>query len=265
MVVEYNNVDGRDDEAYRHWLEANPRGFVLNATRNQGGHLMLHRAHCHHIKDAVQGPNSNHYTHGTVKVCSTERMDIAHWTTERTRSGVSAPAIEYCKTCDAGEPSSVVNKKTLEGIERVELWFAQQNEFDPENEKDARDRVIAEIVRRRGQAPFRRKLLKAYGYRCAITEYETVDALEAAHIRPYFGPSTNVISNGLLLRSDIHTLLDLGLISIDDEFRVMVSARVTDAEYRMFCGREIRLPNQRESWPSKAALAWHRKEVFAQA
>lgn len=32
--------------------------------------------------------------------------------------------------------------------------------------------------------------------------------LEAAHVTPYLGPETNDITNGLLLRADLHTLLD---------------------------------------------------------
>ena len=33
----------------------------------------------------------------------------------------------------------------------------------------------------------------------------------------YRGPDSNVVSNGLLLRSDIHTLYDLDLIAIDPD------------------------------------------------
>lgn len=89
--------------------------------------------------------------------------------------------------------------------------------FDPKDSKDQRVRAIAEVVRRRGQAKFRKRLLDAYSNTCAVTGCDAVEALEAAHITPYLGEETNHPQNGLLLRADIHSLFDLGLISIDPE------------------------------------------------
>ena len=83
------------------------------------------------------------------------------------------------------------------------------------NHEDGRSRTIATVVRRRGQPEFRRALIEAYGGRCAISECDAEAALEACHIRPYMGPKTNALSNGLLLRADLHTLFDLGLLAID--------------------------------------------------
>ena len=78
------------------------------------------------------------------------------------------------------------------------------------------DRVQRSIIQRRGQPSFRRGLLKAYGYRCQVTQYAGEPALEAAHIYPYSegGEHTNDLRNGLLLRADIHTLFDLGLLRV---------------------------------------------------
>ncbi|HZZ18730.1 MAG TPA: HNH endonuclease signature motif containing protein, partial [Opitutaceae bacterium] len=86
--------------------------------------------------------------------------------------------------------------------------------FDATSVIDACERVLGQIVRRRGQKEFRESLLVAYDQRCAITNCDAVDALEAAHIIPYQGSATNNVTNGLLLRADIHTLFDLGLIAI---------------------------------------------------
>jgi len=51
------------------------------------------------------------------------------------------------------------------------------------------------------------------------------DVLEVAHLRPYRGPASNVISNDLLLRADIRTLLDLQLTAFDSDTRRLVIAR----------------------------------------
>ena len=67
---------------------------------------------------------------------------------------------------------------------------------------------------RRGQAKFRNDLL-AIDARCAITGCLTVNALEAAHIRPVKDVGESTVANGLLLRADIHRLFDLGYLAVD--------------------------------------------------
>jgi hypothetical protein len=91
----------------------------------------------------------------------------------------------------------------------------QEKDEVPADDYDASQRVQRQITQRRGQADFGAALLRAYGNHCAITRCDAIAALEAAHIRLYRGPASNVASNGILLRSDIHTLYDLDLIAID--------------------------------------------------
>jgi hypothetical protein len=89
-----------------------------------------------------------------------------------------------------------------------------EGEFSPGSEKEAKKRVYRSIVLRRGQARFRKRLLAAYDRRCCVTGTASEDVLEAAHIEPYATSSTNSLKNGLLLRSDVHVLFDLFLLSI---------------------------------------------------
>jgi predicted restriction endonuclease len=120
----------------------------------------------------------------------------------------------------------------LQSIEKSD----DDNAFTPVGLKDARERVLREVVRRRGQPQFRAKLIKAYGEQCAITGCRTLAILEAAHITPYLGPATNKTSNGILLRADIHTLWDLGLIAIDPEKNsVWINPAVPDDDYQRCC------------------------------
>ena len=99
----------------------------------------------------------------------------------------------------------------------------KQSEFVPQSGNDARKRVARSIAVRRGQPKFRRALLDAYGSKCCITRCDAPEALEAAHILPYRGDETNHVQNGLLMRADIHTLFDLGLIAVTPELKVAVS------------------------------------------
>ena len=74
--------------------------------------------------------------------------------------------------------------------------------------------ALRAIAVRRGQPGFRRRLLDSYEGLCAVTGEGPEEVLEAAHIQPYSLAGINTIDNGLLLRADIHTLFDLGLIEV---------------------------------------------------
>jgi hypothetical protein len=151
-----------------------------------------------------------------------------------------------------------VPTKTLIDILADEAKKGEVAPFDPKNPADGRRRVVAAILQRLGQRQFRRRLLAAYGQRCAITRCSTLWVLEAAHITPYRGVRTNAISNGLLLRADIHTLFDLALISIEPEaLKIRVSSRLAGSEYAAFDGRAPSLPRDTVSNPSPAALEEH--------
>jgi hypothetical protein len=127
--------------------------------------------------------------------------------------------------------------------------------FDPKGQADARARVLREVVQRRGQQKFRKALIAAYEGRCAITGCPVTPILEAAHITPYLGPDTNSVTNGLLLRADLHTLWDLGLLAVDPEtYRVWVSPDIEDSTYQDLAGTALRLPSHSAQQPSAAAL-----------
>jgi putative restriction endonuclease len=147
----------------------------------------------------------------------------------------------------------------------IELLATQQERsavesraFDANSVVGAREKILAQIVRRRGQQDFRAKLLAAYGRRCAITGCDAVEALEAAHIIPYLGLETNNIQNGLLLRADIHTLFDLGLIAVEvEEMTVVIAERLRLTAYREIAGVRLREPMNKALGPSLTALRRH--------
>jgi hypothetical protein len=134
-------------------------------------------------------------------------------------------------------------------------------EFDPNATQYDRLKVIAEVRRRQGGARFRRALLQAYDARCAMTRYDAVPALEAAHIIPYRGPQTNHVANGLLLRADMHDLFDLGLVAVDTgTMKLLLAADLAGTEYEAFAGRSLWVPRETEARPSADALDKHREQ-----
>ena len=131
---------------------------------------------------------------------------------------------------------------------------------DYESLEDSRDRVIASVVRRRGQPEFRRALIEAYGGRCAISGCNAEAALEACHIRPYRGPQTNALSNGLLLRADLHTLFDLGFLAVDTAtMTAIVAPELEGTTYGELIGKSVSLPEVMPSGSNLEALDSHRR------
>lgn len=115
-----------------------------------------------------------------------------------------------------------------------------------------------EVESRLGQGDFRRELLRAYNNRCAVTGCSVVSLLEAAHIRGVRDGGDHSVTNGLLLRADIHSLFDVGMLWIDTDMRVCVDRRIPDPDYRKYHRVHLQLPSARSDQPRKAALRRHR-------
>lgn len=128
--------------------------------------------------------------------------------------------------------------------------------FQPVQDKHSIEScLVCEVVQRRGQARFRENVLAAYGGKCAIPQCDAVDALEAAHILPFSGPTTDYAANGLLLRADLHTLFDLDLLGIDpSSHTVKMASRLLKSSYGSMNGVSLTLPGRAADRPNKSAL-----------
>jgi len=132
--------------------------------------------------------------------------------------------------------------------------------LDPASLVDARKHVIGTIVLRQGQKEFRDTLLDAYGRKCAVSNYDVVQALEAAHIVPYRGTHTNAPSNGILLRSDLHTLFDYGLIAVDSSnMKLIINDKLGDTSYSSLAGSQLHVPDNSDLRPAEKLLNMHRE------
>lgn len=123
------------------------------------------------------------------------------------------------------------------------------------------------IRRRMGQGTFQAVVLDAYGRQCAITSERAVPALDAAHIRPFADEPKHELTNGLLLRSDVHRLFDAGYVTVTPEYRVEASRRMredfNDGEnYLRLHGSPVRVPIDADQRPSREALVWHNENRF---
>ena len=123
------------------------------------------------------------------------------------------------------------------------------------------------VAPRLGQGTFRVAVMDAYQRACAITGEHSLPALEAAHIRPYSREGEHAVSNGLLLRSDIHKLFDKGYVTVTPDFRFDVSSKLKEDfdnghSYFPMKGKTIRVPERNIEQPERELLRWHSEEVF---
>ena len=123
------------------------------------------------------------------------------------------------------------------------------------------------IVPRLGQGAFRIGVTDAYNRACAVSGGRVLPALDAAHIKPYAFGGSHDVSNGVLLRRDIHSVFDAGYVTIDEQLKFVVSERVTTDfnngnEYRRLHGTVITAPTAPRYQPDRAGLRWHNETVF---
>ena len=171
---------------------------------------------------------------------------------------------------------NIVRGKTYDTTETVglKLWNAVEGRFSglvPSGlpAGDARRYGAEYLTRARlGQGTFRVLVTEAYSRRCAVTGERTLPVLEAAHIRPYADNGPHAISNGILLREDVHTLFDDGYITITEDLRVEVSRRIREKfenghEYYAHHGHHVNaMPERLEERPATDFLRWHNEHVF---
>jgi putative restriction endonuclease len=122
---------------------------------------------------------------------------------------------------------------------------------------------------RLGQQAFKAVVGEAYRWRYAITGARIRPVLQAAHIRS-FSPQhggENRLDNGLLLRSDVHTMFDKGYLAVDETYRLRISSRLktefsNGGAFYAMAGKVIDLPDRKADRPNPGFLRWHTDTIF---
>lgn len=128
--------------------------------------------------------------------------------------------------------------------------------------------AISLTSHRLGQGAFRVVVTEAYQRRCAITGEKTLPVLQAAHIKPYTDDGPHDVKNGLLLRSDLHTLFDDGYITLTNDLFIEVSRRLNQdygngKDYYRYHGQKLQtLPSSAFELPSREFITWHNENRF---
>jgi putative restriction endonuclease len=141
----------------------------------------------------------------------------------------------------------------------------------PSTPEQSNQRYGAEFTTRSrlGQGGFRAIVTQEYQKRCAITGEITLPVLEAAHIQSYAEQGPHDVTNGVLLRADLHKLFDKYYITITHDYRVEVSSRIREEyengrDYYALHGRRlIILPESEGNRPAINYLEWHNNKFVA--
>lgn len=118
---------------------------------------------------------------------------------------------------------------------------------------------------------FKREIPKIYNNTCCISGMRidatsNVSMIDACHIVPFSVSYDDTVTNGIALCPNLHRAFDRGLISIDDDYKVLVSSGFSEDQsnygIREFQGKTIQLPKMKGYYPLKDNFAWHRSKVF---
>ena len=118
---------------------------------------------------------------------------------------------------------------------------------------------------------FKREIPKNYNFSCCISGMKisstfNVSMVDACHIVPFSKSFDDTIKNGISLCPNLHRAFDRGLISINEDFKVLVSDRFIENEsnyaLKNFKNQIIELPKIDHLFPDKNNLKWHKENIF---
>ena len=150
------------------------------------------------------------------------------------------------RPCDVDGVTRLLSRRDPAVVALIKDWIAdgsfELSDCDADRRSlglfmDYRERVRAGIRLRRGDEDFRQKLFARYGERCMISGCAVPGLIEAAYVLPRTAFRLSRPGNGILLRSDLHTLFDLNLIGINpDDLLVAIHPKLAGTEYQQFAG-----------------------------
>ncbi|WFB36633.1 HNH endonuclease [Kiritimatiellota bacterium B12222] len=148
-------------------------------------------------------------------------------------------------------------------------FLIDQPDLDPKS-KEGRDALSTQKARR-GQDFFRKMILKQYQHRCCITGLDLPELCIASHIIGWADNTKTRMDprNGLCLSATYDKAFDKHLITLDEEYRLVISKEIrehyrNDHARELFEKREgqmIWMPEDSKRRPLQVFLEIHRNKV----
>ena len=119
---------------------------------------------------------------------------------------------------------------------------------------------------------FKKLVPKVYNNSCCITGMRLESTfghnfIDACHIVPFSVSHDDKVNNGIALCPNLHRAFDRGLITVDTNYKVIISKHVSEEiihpySLSKFNEKQIVLPLSDRYYPSVENLEWHRENVF---
>lgn len=119
---------------------------------------------------------------------------------------------------------------------------------------------------------FKKIVPQVYNNTCAITGMRLISnfgfsMIDACHIIPFKISRDDHVTNGIALCPNLHRAFDRGLISVGDDFKILVSKYFAEDEaspysIKLLANKFISLPFGEIHFPGKANFRWHREHIF---
>jgi predicted restriction endonuclease len=140
----------------------------------------------------------------------------------------------------------------------------------PQNVPTGPSEDIASVKVRLGQSFFRKSVLASYNCRCCITGIPIPELLVASHIMPWgkYPEHRQNPQNGLCLAQTQDAAFDKGLVTFDENYRLVLSSNLreflpNEALARNFFdyeGKRIEMPDK--FLPDEGFMVEHRDRIF---
>lgn len=163
-----------------------------------------------------------------------------------------------------------------ENATRLEL---DAQHVDPETlalvqapQEEQQRRIVQMLVNRKiREASFRRQVIDAYDHTCAVTRLRIINGggkaeAQAAHIWPVASGGPDVVQNGIALSATAHWLFDRHLISLTDDYGLLVSHNRVPSELKPLFENQLKrihLPKSASLWPHLEYVRRHRENYLA--
>lgn len=199
---------------------------------------------------------------GRKGLSGASKLDREIWTEFQERRNVLAPQSEeaFRSLFASGEPDEVELVKGV-GVRVRKFPVAPEGLTE----------TTAQVSVRRGQQFFRQMVLNAFDGQCCVTGVRVRDFLVASHILPWkpFPKERLEPQNGLCLSRLHDGAFDCGLITFDDEYRLILSKELRghlpqptiEHDFVSFAGKQINF-HSKSLPPKQEYLHFHRKTIF---
>lgn len=226
----------KQTQAYYFWCEINHRAFVLIKQKGEFSTIFWDTI----TVQEVDG----------IEISVSEFDDIE-----------KIPNAEAEQT--ASNIFSILNettRKSISAFQEIENFLKNSKFYKVEEQETAKESLVQSRI---GQGQFRAALIE-YWQCCSVTGCKQIELLKASHIKPWRYSSNQErlnVFNGLLLLPNLDTCFDLGLISFDDEGKILISNQLRKATLLQL-GINENMKLMKVEKHHQEFLKYHRESVF---